>query len=141
MTVRRHRESVPVPAVARRPAAGPRWPRRCRSSGGEAGRGDDSPRVLAGRGTQGPRGPPGRVLETPFAPPGGYPRDRWTTDPCGFRIEDRSWCESLIRYSGIVKRTYLRDKASRGITKVIPRLRNASAAAAAGVAGRQYRNR
>lgn len=39
----------------------------------------------------------------------------WTSNPCGFQIQDRSWClEGTGAYwdSGIVKSTYLWDKAS-----------------------------
>lgn len=57
---------------------------------------------------------------------GGYSEVEWTSNPCGFRIEDRNWCVSVIppdlghyNYSGIVKRTYLWDKAGCGVTEVI----------------------
>lgn len=39
----------------------------------------------------------------------------WTSNPCGYEIQDRSWCyEGLGAYwdSGIVKSTYLWDRAS-----------------------------
>jgi hypothetical protein len=61
-----------------------------------------------------------------YPPTGGYSEVEWTSNPCGFRIEDRSYCESAIHpgnehwnYSGIVKSTYLWDKAGCGITEVI----------------------
>jgi hypothetical protein len=61
-----------------------------------------------------------------YPPSGGYSEVEWTSNPCGFKIEDRSWCESLIQpgsehwnYSGIVKRTYLWDQAGCGITEEI----------------------
>jgi hypothetical protein len=63
-----------------------------------------------------------------YPPTGGYSEVEWTSNPCGFRIEDRSYCESAIHpgnehwnYSGIVKSTYLWDKAGCGITEVISR--------------------
>src|ERR1700733_10540414 len=61
-----------------------------------------------------------------YPPTGGYSEVEWTSNPCGFKIEDRSYCESAIHpsnehwnYSGIVKSTYLWDQAGCGVTEVI----------------------
>jgi hypothetical protein len=61
-----------------------------------------------------------------WPPTGGYSEVEWTSNPCGFRIEDRSRCESVIEggnahynYSGIVKSTYLWDKAGCGTSEMI----------------------
>jgi hypothetical protein len=56
---------------------------------------------------------------------GGYTEVKWTYNPCGLRIEDRTYCGSEIspgetqwNYSGIVKRTGLWDRATCGSTWV-----------------------
>lgn len=47
---------------------------------------------------------------------GGYSEVEWTSNPCGFQIQDRSYCNSPAgaywTYSGIVKSTYLWDRAT-----------------------------
>jgi hypothetical protein len=48
----------------------------------------------------------------------GYTEVKWTNNPCHLKIEDRTWCESLLSpgdakwvYSGIVKKTGVWAKA------------------------------
>jgi hypothetical protein len=44
-----------------------------------------------------------------------YSKVEWTSNPCGFAIQDRSWCFSgtdQFYVSGVVKRTNLWDQAS-----------------------------
>jgi len=54
---------------------------------------------------------------------GGSTEVEWTSNPCGLRIEDRTFCGSELspgdtqwNYSGIVKRTGLWDRATCGST-------------------------
>jgi len=61
-----------------------------------------------------------------WPPTGGYSKVEWTSNPCGYLIQDRSYCESAIQsgsanwsYSGKVKSTYLWDQADCGISQVI----------------------
>jgi hypothetical protein len=55
--------------------------------------------------------------------PGGWTEVEWTNNPCGLKIQDRTYCESNITlgdtqyvYSGVVTRTGLWDRATCGIT-------------------------
>ncbi len=61
-----------------------------------------------------------------WPPTGGYSKVEWTSNACGFTIQDRSYCESAIQsgsanwsYSGKVTRTNVWDQADCGITQVI----------------------
>jgi hypothetical protein len=50
---------------------------------------------------------------------GGYSEVEWTSNPCGFSIQERSWCDDILNpndsgwaTSGVVIRTDLWDKSS-----------------------------
>jgi hypothetical protein len=49
---------------------------------------------------------------------GGYAEAKWTSNPCGFRLEVRAWCENAAgtdghwSTSGVVLRTGMEDRAS-----------------------------
>lgn len=60
-----------------------------------------------------------------WPPTGGYSEVEWTSNPCGFRIQDRSRCEPPVtggahyNTSGIVRGTHIWAKAGCGITETI----------------------
>jgi hypothetical protein len=45
---------------------------------------------------------------------GGWSQVEWTSNPCGYSIQERSWCSGPVSYwstSGVVVSTYLWDKS------------------------------